>query len=207
MSFLTKREIASPTKSAIEETQTQGEISQVISDAVRLDFSHYTCNTNCSCICHRRTHFRTPQVLAWLTGSLSVGYSGLPSLQLRCNRYECRGNSSLNARVSYFFPRWLLQWGVAASFSSKPTPQVSLRTSRIRSSGDDIFTLCHNGDIKQIRTLFVQGAASPNDVTHCHRYSLLTVSKPTLPSDLHQCTLTLKSMPYLGCKSALSNSC
>jgi hypothetical protein len=145
------------------------------SDVFSLQVLEYSCHSWCSCACHKPIRFNTPKYLNSVIGSLFVGYNGLPISRPACTEQACLRASAFKANVTYHFPKWLLAWGIIATFSANNAPAVSLTAVRARFTGDDIFTMALNGDVQGIQGLFSQGLGSPNDVTHVVRDSLLTV--------------------------------
>ena len=65
------------------------------------------CNSACKCVCHQRSHFRSPRSLNAMLGSLFVGYQGSPWSAQTCNDSDCRCRSKKLTYV-YAFPQWFL---------------------------------------------------------------------------------------------------
>ena len=126
--------------------------------------------SQCSCICHKNHHYRSPSLLNKLIGSLFVGYTGLPILTTKCDSSTCvnQTRSPRSIRASYTFPTWFvtktLDLAIESSITSGPSFGLSLRNRVNLDSGMNIISGACNGDIPMIIKLLEQHKASLTDI-------------------------------------------
>lgn len=120
------------------------------------------CQLWCSCACHKRHRFRTPQLFAGLTGSLFVGYVGRLVQGTKCDELQCEGRSRTTTKITYYFPTWFL---VAMISCATGGPRMSLTVSRVVSNDSPIFSYASAGNVDRMRDLFERRLASPFDVS------------------------------------------
>lgn len=129
-------------------------------------FNRNACTPWCSCLCHKESSIRTPQLLDRIIGTLFVGYSGLPRSMPQCNQKSCHLRAQPRAYATYYFPRWFLSRVVLFMMTYTPLagPVATLKVQRTVPGSADIFTFAKNGDVARMKSLFENGLASPHDV-------------------------------------------
>ena len=129
------------------------------------------CGSNCCCSCHRRSRFRSPNLLGNVIGSHSVGYHTSPWAAPTCHSPSCRHHSRMFT-YSYAFPQWLWNRILLAhlAYSQNRGLDLCLRLLRVRPSNSHIISLFRgyaqlDGDITaEVKRLFDNGEASVLDV-------------------------------------------
>ena len=130
-----------------------------------------SCKRYCSCVCHSRTSYNSPQRLKNLLGSLFVGYTGLPSSTLKCDLDTCanQGSRNLQFQASYTFPVWFvmktLYFSAENSFVGGPSFGLRIRNRINQNSGINVISLARTGDIPGIIQLLEKGKASLYDIS------------------------------------------
>ena len=135
------------------------------------------CQQSCCCQCHRRRHWRSPQLLDQVLGALFIGYSRTPTATLACDLTSCSGTQRSHLTVLYVFPQWFLQsiLSVAMVYTKGRGLEVSIRTVRIRRQGEQVFFYAERGYLTKVQALFRRGEASPFDIEAGTHESLLRV--------------------------------
>ena len=125
-----------------------------------------SCSQDCSCACHSRSIWRSPQYLQFFLGLLFTGYTGLPILNPRCNAAECIQSSQSSIHLKYFFPSWLLACVIEYYIRISRSYGVSqcLRVSNIVDYSASIMLLAQLGDTEGLKKLLSSRKASPFDV-------------------------------------------
>jgi hypothetical protein len=130
-------------------------------------FPRSVCKPWCSCVCHERGQIRTPHFLERIIGSLFIGYSGLPILTKPCNQTSCHLRAQPTSTVTYFFPQWFMSRALSLTMASTPLagPVMSLKVHRMVPGDAAIFDYAMSGDVERMKSLFLNGLASPHDVS------------------------------------------
>ena len=126
-----------------------------------------SCEGYCSCICHSIYRYKSPGLLERLIGSLFVGYTDLPTSTPKCDSKTCMDKASRNIRISYAFPFWFIRRTIeiiASDSINGPSFGLSLRTRVDPSTGVNIISLAHNGNISGMISLLGERRASLTDV-------------------------------------------
>lgn len=125
-----------------------------------------SCWSDCACLCHRRSSFKSPAVLKKISGQLFLGYNGSLVFQQRCTVPTCRTKSAKSPQISYYFPKWFVQRAITISMTTTAfgTPNLNLKVRRVVSEMSDLFRLSRFGDVEGCQTLFSKQQASPDDV-------------------------------------------
>jgi len=122
----------------------------------------------CTCSCHSSGQLSSPRFLSSILGSMLVTFSDVPQLTPRCNIGSCSTRRRLPLfKINYHFPRWLLSRMITTTLAWSTRDGLDihrLRAPRIIPTGSAIFNLTQNGDVEGIKSLFVEGTASPYDV-------------------------------------------
>jgi hypothetical protein len=159
-----------------QESPTQGDVlAATVFDPMQADLS--ICKVACSCICHKRTKLSTPAILSGFVGSLLVGYTGLPFSPRSCNERTCKGNQHGSAHITYLFPQWLIPRLISLTYSQRVGFGVVLKAPRIVSDDALVLRYAASGDIPNMKLLFSQGLASPQDVGTSYGMTPLHVSQ------------------------------
>ena len=139
-----------------------------------------SCPLGCSCACHCRSTWRSPQFLQFFLGLLFTGYTGLPILNPRCDVDECVQSSQSSIYFKYFFPPWLLACVVEYYVRISRSYGISqcFRMSNVISNGAPIFLLALNGEINGLKKLLSSRKGSPFDVSLINGGTALLVSSP-----------------------------
>ena len=164
---------------------TPSECSSTISTNV-YTMQFWTCQQICSCKCHNRKMYASRNQ-AHTLGSLLVGYTGPPLMQLisrKCTRRGCNRQSPPFLEVIYHFPLWFSSFAlrviVGIPWTGNPTFGLVLRKRHKDSGSFGQFTQALNGETDSLRSLLVSKDIHPNDVTETRGMTLLHVSFPDL---------------------------
>ena len=127
--------------------------------------SKVSCKDWCSCVCHQKKVLRIKQPLA--LGSFSLAASGLPWITPSCDQKSCRSRSVPGIVVTINFPAWFWKRYLTSSFTYTPIRGPNLNFELPRMVGWDckLWRLGLDGNLGSIRDLFVNGLASPWDVS------------------------------------------
>ena len=127
-----------------------------------------SCGGYCSCICHSKYHYKSPNMLKRMIGSLFIGYTCLPMLARKCNLDSCMNRQSCSIRVSYTFPTWLvmkaLELIAVSSSMTGPSFGLSLRNRIDLGAGANIISSAINGDITMMVKLLEKHKAALTDI-------------------------------------------
>src|SRR5215469_10094539 len=66
--------------------------------------SRRRCKDGCTCVCHQRKSYRSYRFLEAVLGSLFIGYSGQPKVNVNCNISQCANNRPNKIELTYIFP-------------------------------------------------------------------------------------------------------
>ena len=139
------------------------------SEITTFDLTLSSCGLKCTCACHKRTRFRSPQFLNSMFGSLFLGYNALPLLGQKCNKEYCRSPST-DITYTYAFPRWFVNRVVVFKMSKNVPkgPELCIRLARMRPNNANIFlAVSQTSDevaVRHIERLLLNGGASVLDV-------------------------------------------
>lgn len=136
------------------------------------------CKASCMCCCHTRSIASTPDVMSQITGTLFVGYFGLPFFNVcKCTETTCSRQSLALVSLNYYFPRWFAarMMTLQSSWTCLNDYRLTIKTPRLRSRTEHIFTYIESGNVSRVQALFAGGLASPFDVLEGNGYSLLHV--------------------------------
>jgi hypothetical protein len=132
-------------------------------------FKRPSCNIQCACSCHFRYRARNPPFVDALLGVLFIGYTGMPTLDSKCDFNFCRNSSVRAVRITYTFPSWFLRRTVdmvlGSNYFGEPEFNVRIRNRVEYMSEHSIFQLSRQGRVQEMKTLFEKGHASPNDIS------------------------------------------
>ena len=140
-------------------------------------FQRLKCQASCRCSCHTKHNLATPGLAGYVLGRLFVGYTGLPLIGKGCNTGSCRRKQTACVSMEYWFPPWLLSHIVKLEIAHQPSagPQMQLTTLRRVPDTANCISFAMTGDIDGMKALFIQGLASPQDVSITRGYSLARV--------------------------------
>ena len=143
-------------------------------------FPRTACTPWCSCVCHRKGSFKTPEILQHVLGTLFIGYSGLPMFTKPCDQHSCHLRARPTSSITYFFPPWFLARAISLVLSSTPLagPVATLKMQRAVSGDADVFNFAKLGETEKLKHLFEQGLASPHDVHYESGVTPLHVGDP-----------------------------
>lgn len=123
----------------------------------KIEFSRFqkrSCTSFCSCVCHKRTRFRSPTFARRLLGSLCVGYSSIPLFAQKCSEETCREKTNFSATFTYYFPSWLISKMISLIFittaAGDPAACLSIRPLNRDFS---IFRMASTGDLSGIKSI------------------------------------------------------
>lgn len=126
------------------------------------------CDLLCACRCHQNFVVASSPWMQLLLGSLFVEYRGTPICgSQRCSENTCQRAQSRLLKIAYFFPAWFLSRLVFFKYQWTPTygHMMNIRAPRVVSSSSaPIFVNATTGNVEGMKSLFVQGLASPFDV-------------------------------------------
>ena len=125
------------------------------------------CKAYCPCYCHQRIDvMSSPTWMSSVLGKLTINQTNM-SLggRLSCDSPVCGNRSDISANLLYQFPPWLFNRSVDLRWESKTSgPQMSIRTSRVLPSDDDIWLAVQEGNIQFLRDGFSTRKYLPNDI-------------------------------------------
>jgi hypothetical protein len=136
------------------------------------------CHFSCLCACHARGQMQTPRLLRYFFGALFMCYSGLPVIRARCTEKKCTRQNSTYIQVNYQFPTWMLTQvrSMMITYHRLDGPKLTLSTRRVITYEGRVLEYARRGNIEGMQTLFMQGLASPQDVSSVGGSSVLHVS-------------------------------
>ena len=144
--------------------------SESLSSTIPIKLAGNSCDSGCTCVCHRRSQFKSPRSLNALLGSLFVGYQASPWSTQTCSNSNCRRRSKKLTYV-YAFPRWFLAriLVVDMAYSQSRGPESCLRVMRVRSSSTGGFVSLaarfnNNDTVHHLKRLLNEGKISVLDV-------------------------------------------
>ena len=156
----------------------QGPLSDIVGVKVQQIITS-PCLQKCSCRCHTRRQWRTPQILSQIIGRLFSGYSSIPSTAPSCDKAMCDRYQHVLATVLYVFPGWFLEriLLIDVLYTKRDGPVATLRMMRIRPIASMVFYFTEMGNLAKVRLLFQKGEASPFDVSAELKMSQLQVCR------------------------------
>ncbi|KAM0714778.1 hypothetical protein Q7P37_009242 [Cladosporium fusiforme] len=115
------------------------------------------------------------QIVSRSEGDSQAGWAGFPNFAINCDTKSCKGINQARVDCAIRLPSWLISRALLITVvCSQPRgPELQLRTLRIRSASDPVFTLAVQGDIEKLKDLFAAGEASVIDVNERHESALL----------------------------------
>ena len=138
------------------------------------------CSALCKCTCHRVHKFKSSKSPHWLTGTLFVGYSGVPIGRLhKCTENTCLRRSPLSAYVHYIFPSWFVAevLSLTLATASQSRISVSLTMRRVLSEDNsEAYRFVIQDNVGGLKELFSRGRATPNELYFKSGQSILSVS-------------------------------
>ena len=169
-------EALQPTKPSIPRSRVRKSSSSIVGMTVQ-QIDRKPCRWGCSCKCHIRAQWRSHPILKNILGYLFFGYCRTPRVTPDCDRASCHSYHRVFATVFYVFPQWFLQRIVlvAISYANKTGLEISIRTTRERSTTDAIWVYIKNRDLSMVQSLFKKGEASPFDILASTGVSILGV--------------------------------
>jgi hypothetical protein len=126
------------------------------------------CVQLCSCVCHRRGQLAAPRILEETLGYLIVGYAGSLFSKVKCSQTMCANSHAqrgLRLDLKYFFPKWLLRkvfFMTLEVAEAQPTFLIAVRN--VIPLNGKLYTSTHAGDVAQLKYLFDNRLAYPNDI-------------------------------------------
>ena len=129
--------------------------------------NHSASGSACTCQCHQRRTWKSPQWLGYLFGMLFTGYTGMPLLSPSCNQIRCRHRSEPTVVIQYYFPRWFVHRVLQLSLqlSTQNGLAQTIRIHRVVWRGSDLFRKTHLGDVEGVKSSLASRQGSPFDVT------------------------------------------
>ena len=123
------------------------------------------CSTECSCQCHSRTRFQTPQALQQIFGRLCAAYTGGYGLQSPCAA-SCVRKDPKVARMTFVFPKWIVgrALSVAMFYAMRSGVTFNIKTPAVVPEMSQLFALSRYDDVRGLQDLFSQRLASPDDI-------------------------------------------
>ena len=135
------------------------------------------CSRCCTCACHRRRRIRSPRFVDNFWGTLFLGYSAMPIMAPTCSESTCKRSTAPSISLTYYFPKWLLNRALSVALMNTLEPTACLRFPRVIDINEEIFSYTETDREEDIKLLFEQGLASPNDIDDTYGYSVLQVSQ------------------------------
>ena len=133
----------------------------------RLQWRHSNCILSCTCRCHNRAVWASPNWINAFFGRLSAEYTRPPFWPHSCDKSGCLQSSGSFIAVQYIFPSWFafrvlhayLQAGHHSSI------EYNLRVFPTIWSGSEIFVKARSGDVAGVKALLESRRCSPFDVS------------------------------------------
>ncbi|KAI0474231.1 ankyrin repeat-containing domain protein [Xylaria cf. heliscus] len=134
-----------------------------------------SCRAGCPCSCHLQRRSSSPHFLSSLLGRLTIGTSGMPVLNAKCDDDACRGSPIHQVSLEYWFPLgfWSSIIRMQVTYGPNMGPTLNLETLRRVPDSAVSVNYAVSGNIEGLKHLFRQGRASPRDVSTTRGYSLL----------------------------------
>ena len=114
--------------------------NELLNDTTPIKLMRNRCDSNCGCVCHRRSQLKSPRSLNTFLGSLFVGYRTSPWSAQTCSNSDCRRRSKkftyVYAFLQWFLARILL---IDMGYSRSNGPELCLRVMRVRPTDEGIF--------------------------------------------------------------------
>ena len=101
----------------------------------------------------------------------------MPIMALTCSESTCRQSTAPSISLTYYFPKWLLNRALSVVLMNALEPTACLRFPRVIDINEEIFSYTETDREEDIKRLFEQGLASPNDIDDTYGYSVLQVSQ------------------------------
>ncbi|KAK0701447.1 ankyrin repeat-containing domain protein [Apiosordaria backusii] len=157
------------------------------------------CPTSCICVCHRYLRLRSPERLQRICGVFFLELASLYMMGRSCTKKSCRKQSTSIARLTYFFPQWLLLRMVSATLwvPDLQACNLSLKVPRVVPEESEIFCRARLGDIQGIQSLLDRGLASIYDVGISTGASATTYAIDRYQIDTWRFLLAKGADPYL----------
>ncbi|KAH8905219.1 ankyrin [Coniochaeta sp. PMI_546] len=127
------------------------------------------CKITCNCQCHKTVAVGSPPMLSGILGKLLIGYNSIPSWKTRtCDHPKCRQNSSSRLQLTYLFPLWMLQRGLAISLSwdslTGVGADIHIAMPRVVASDDSVWLAVHTDDVSWLQSRVAQKKVLPTDI-------------------------------------------
>jgi hypothetical protein len=136
-----------------------------------------TCHSWCHCQCHKRlkSSFQTPKLMEVAFGTLILTQLGPSLMGESCDFKACRDQRRFVANLEYRFPSWLASMNARIRVTNLPMAGPELQLSTLRRVPDDARSVAYamQGNIDGLQQLFVQGLASPRDVSASRAFTLM----------------------------------
>ena len=114
-----------------------------------------------------------------MLGTLFIGYTGSPTGGQKCSETTCSANdrsSAFKAGIKYYFPSWLITKVLMLSITevnAEPTMCLAVRNVIPLNS---LYFATQKGFIEQLKSLFSNRQAQPNDIGGIYGDTSLHVS-------------------------------
>jgi hypothetical protein len=143
-------------------------------DTVAISMSEigHSCPIWCGCICHARQNIN-------LFSILFISYIATPFRPRKCSERSCKsGVTGFGARMTYYFPRFLLSKALAIHIGMNQynEPAFSLAIRNVVPPNASIFAAAHDGDVEGLKLLLGSREFHPNDISELDGTTALHVS-------------------------------
>ena len=167
------------------------------------------CPPSCRCACHKQQRLGTPSFTRKWTGRLMVSCQNFSWRRPACTNPSCRRTAQSSVSVQYTLPLWVATQMISAWYKCAPLagPEMLLKLSRVVRT--DSYYYASQGDVDELRSLYLTGQASIHDIDPADGEPALMVRSSHFYGkicggryDLQWCSLL-----YASAKSQLFASC
>ncbi|KAK5691678.1 hypothetical protein LTR17_025645 [Elasticomyces elasticus] len=134
------------------------------------------CRRDCPCVCHKQRSVSTPSAIDRWLGQLSVEFSGIPMINVKCDNDSCERSQAPQVSMEYWFPLGFL-WSqiirLRMGYQPNIGPQLQLSMLRRVPDSAPAIDFAMKGNVKGLQDLFRRGLASPRDVSSTRGYTML----------------------------------
>lgn len=172
--------------------------------------SVHACGRACSCQCHAKSRFMSPEWMKGIFGSVNVYGNPRAVLNRRsCDIDCCSRSGAASMEISYFAPFWWFIRSCSIQIKAQslrgPFSSFSVSTPRVIPSNSLVWTAIATGNLAELRAMMVRGETSPYDVS-IHGTSVLRVSQLNDFSGIALLT-HVSSMPRFEHSSRFTHFC
>ncbi|KAI9736213.1 MAG: hypothetical protein M1834_001099 [Cirrosporium novae-zelandiae] len=160
-------------------------------------YSPGSCRSWCSCVCHQKCRFNTPQILRDIFGTLFLGYSGVPFGLLKCSKASCKRNTTFSFQATYYFPSWYFSHSVSLGLINNLSGTSLSITMRPIVRRSELYIFAAQGNVMAVRRLLSNRQAHPNEIHERFGNTALHYAIEFGHPDICEALLTEGADPYI----------